>query len=121
MPSCTWAPAQVTRQPPGTYSVRGHFVRVLPVFAWPPAAWVVHAAVMYLTSWKGRRDAARLQRAQERMRKMLTDLKARPPCLPAAAVQAASAASACTAAGGSDDLDLRLAPRPLMPLLSDAR
>jgi hypothetical protein len=73
---CTPTPAQVTRQPPGTYSVRGHFVRVLPVFVWPPAAWIVHAAVMYLTSWKGRRDAARLQRAQERMRKMLTDLKA---------------------------------------------
>lgn len=72
------ATAQVTRQPPGTYSVRGHFVRVLPVFAWPPAAWLVHAAIMYLTSWKGRRDAARLQRAQERMRKMLTDLKASP-------------------------------------------
>lgn len=68
---------QVTRQLPGTYSVRGHFLRVVPVFAWPPAAWAAHGSVMFLASWKARRDAARLQRAQERMRKMLTDLKAR--------------------------------------------
>lgn len=69
---------QVTRQPPGSYSVRGHFLRVVPVFAWPPAAWLLHAAVMFLTSWKAGRDAGRLQRAQDRMRKMLIDLKVRP-------------------------------------------
>lgn len=67
---------QVTRQPPGTYSVRGHFLRVAPVFAWPPAAWAVHVCIMYLVGWKARRDAARLKRAQDRMRQMLTDLKA---------------------------------------------
>ena len=55
--------------------MRGHFLRVVPVFAWPAAAWALHAAVLLLTSWKANRDEARLQRSQAKMRKMLTDLK----------------------------------------------
>ena len=66
---------QVSKQPTGKYSVRGHFVRVAPVFGWPPLAWALHGTVMWLTGWKARRDAARLAAVQGRMQKMLADLK----------------------------------------------
>ena len=59
----------------GTYSVRGHFLRVSPVFGWPPVAWALHGSVMWLTGWKARRDGARLAAVQARMQKMLADLK----------------------------------------------
>jgi len=65
----------VAKQPQGKYSVRGHFVRVAPVFAWPPVAWLLHGVVMWLTGWKARRDGARLTAVQARMQKMLADLK----------------------------------------------
>ena len=66
---------QVSKQPQGSYSVRGHFLRVAPVFAWPPLAWLLHSVVMWLTGWKARRDGARLAAVQARMQKMLADLK----------------------------------------------
>ena len=66
---------QVSKQPAGKYSVRGHFLRVAPVFAWPPVAWLLHSVVMWLTGWKARRDGARLAAVQARMQKMLADLK----------------------------------------------
>jgi hypothetical protein len=67
--------AQVAKQPAGKYSTRGHFLRVAPVFGWPPLAWTLHGIVMWLTGWKARRDAARLAGVQARMQKMLADLK----------------------------------------------
>lgn len=66
---------QVTRQPPGAYSVRGHFLRVAPTFAWPLVAYLLYAAVAALTSLSGRRARRRLKASEARMRKMLTDLK----------------------------------------------
>lgn len=66
---------QVTRQPPGAYSVRGHFLRVAPTFAWPLVAYLLYAAVAALTSLSGRRARRRLRASEARMRKMLTDLK----------------------------------------------
>lgn len=65
----------MSKQAVGKYSVRGHFLRVAPVFAWPPVAWVLHRTVMWLTGWKARRDGARLAAVEARMHKMLSDLK----------------------------------------------
>lgn len=70
---------QVTRQPPGAYSVRGHFLRVAPTFAWPMVAYLLYATVVALTSWSGRRSQRQLQASEARMRKMLTDLKVHLP------------------------------------------
>ena len=66
---------QVAKQPAGKFSARGHFLRVAPVFVWPPLAWALHGSVMWLTGWKARRDTARLAGVQARMQKMLADLK----------------------------------------------
>lgn len=69
--------AQVSKQPAHTFSARGHFLRVLPVFAWLPLAWLLHGAAMWLTGWKARRDAGRLESLQMRRETMLSDLKVR--------------------------------------------
>ena len=66
---------QVIRQPPGTFSVRGHFLRVSPTFCWPLVVYILYSSVDYLTVWSTRRSERRLQASQGRMRKMLTDLK----------------------------------------------
>ena len=68
---------QVSRQQEFTYTARGRFLRVVPAFAYPPLAWLVHSAAMALTGWKARRDAARLASLQKRLQKMLSDLKVR--------------------------------------------
>lgn len=65
----------MSKQPPHTFSVRAHFLRVVPVFVWPPLAWLLHGAAMWLTGWKARRDAGRLQSLQTRLETMLSDLK----------------------------------------------
>lgn len=67
--------AWVMRQPPGTFSVRGHFLRVAPVFCWPLAVYSLCTSVDYLTGWSFRRRERRLQAAQLRMREMITTLK----------------------------------------------
>ncbi len=68
---------QVIRQPPGTYTARGHSLRVAPLFAVPAAAWLAHALAGTGLRALARRDAARLGRLQGALRKMVASLKAR--------------------------------------------
>lgn len=67
--------AWVIRQPPGTFSVRGHFLRVAPVFCWPLAVYTLCALGDYLTGWSFRRRERQLQASQRRMREVVTALK----------------------------------------------
>lgn len=68
---------QVIRQPPGTFSVRGHFLRVASVFCWPLAVYTLCALGDYLTGWSFRRRERRLQVSQRRIREVVTALKVR--------------------------------------------
>ncbi len=65
------------RQPPGTYTARGHSLRVAPLFVVPAAAWLAHALAGTGLRALARRDAARLSRLQGALRKMVASLKAR--------------------------------------------
>ena len=67
---------QVVRQPPGTYTARGHSARVAPLFLEPLVAWLAHALAGTVLRAAARRDAARLGRLQSNLRKMVAELKA---------------------------------------------
>ncbi|KAK9842100.1 hypothetical protein WJX81_008359 [Elliptochloris bilobata] len=67
--------AWVVRQPPGTYTARGHSTRVAPLFLEPFVAWLAHALAGTALQVAAQRDAARLARLQGNLRKMVAGLK----------------------------------------------
>ncbi|KAK9820260.1 hypothetical protein WJX72_008203 [[Myrmecia] bisecta] len=67
--------AWVLRQPPGSYTALGHFLRVSPVVFEPILAYFAHDVVKWIASWGARRDEARIKALDTKLRSIVSELK----------------------------------------------